>query len=80
MQFPDRVILILLFFNIMGQKIATIVQAKQDAGEYQVVWNGRTDAGTQVASGLYFCRMQARSNVQGNSDNQTFMKKLLLIR
>jgi hypothetical protein len=67
-------------FNIMGQRVATLAFKQQEQGEYQVLWNGRNSEGTQVASGLYFCRMQARSNVQGNTDNRTFMKKLLLIR
>jgi hypothetical protein len=70
----------IVIFNVMGQKIATIVQAKQDAGDYQAFWNGRNEAGMQVASGMYFCRMQVRSNVNGRSDNHEFMKKLLLIR
>ena len=29
------------------------------AGYHAVVWDGRSDAGTQVASGVYFVQMRA---------------------
>ena len=38
--------------------------AEKQAGYYAVVWDGRSDAGTPVASGVYFARMQAGRFVQ----------------
>jgi len=67
-------------FNMMGQKIALLVHDRQAAGEYQVLWNGVNNAGMQVASGVYLCRMRVWGDSDGQSDGQFFTKKLLLVR
>lgn len=41
-------------YNLMGQKIATLVNANIAAGTYQVKWDGRNSHGNLVPSGLYF--------------------------
>jgi hypothetical protein len=46
-------------FNILGQKVRTIERGIHDAGRYSVVWNGMSDNGTRIASGVYFYRMLA---------------------
>ena len=46
-------------YNILGEKVSTLVNELQPAGYYTVQWNGRNDAGVQMASGLYFYRMRA---------------------
>ena len=51
-------------FNTLGQRVASLVHASQDAGKYTVVWNGQSDAGSSVSSGLYICRIQAGSYVE----------------
>jgi len=40
-----------------GQKVRTLVNGKQDAAYYNVVWDGRNNAGESVGSGLYFYRL-----------------------
>ena len=67
-------------FNMMGQKIALLVQDRQAAGEYQVLWNGGDSAGMQVASGAYICRMRVWGDSERESDGKFFTKKLLLVR
>lgn len=42
-------------YNTLGQKVATLVDEKQEAGSYTVNW----EAGSQVASGVYFYRIKA---------------------
>lgn len=59
-------------FNIMGQKVATLVDKYQEAGIHNAVWNGRDDNGRQVASGIYFYRM--------NADDYTETKKMILMK
>lgn len=62
----------LTIYNLLGQKITTLVNARQPAGTYQVQWDGRNSAGQQVASGVYIYRLQ--------SGNQAISRKMLLSR
>ena len=41
-------------FNIMGQKVTTLVDGQLEAGEHVIPWNG-----CEVASGVYFYRLRA---------------------
>jgi hypothetical protein len=50
----------LAIINELGQRIATLMNgAVLSAGPHTVVWNGRSDAGAQVASGVYFYQLVA---------------------
>jgi hypothetical protein len=46
-------------FNILGQKVTTIERGIHDAGRYSVRWNGMSENGVRVASGVYFYRLLA---------------------
>jgi hypothetical protein len=46
-------------FDAGGRQVRTLVEAGQSAGNYQVRWDGRDDAGSRVAPGVYFYRLQA---------------------
>ena len=57
----------LMVYDMLGQRVRTLVDEVQPAGEYEVRWDGRGEAGVQMASGLYFCRLQADSFSGGRS-------------
>jgi len=41
-------------FNLIGQRITTLIDGEQyGAGTYEVVWNGRDSSGREVPSGIY---------------------------
>jgi hypothetical protein len=61
---PERADVEVSIFNVLGQKITTLVRKSQPAGEYTTVWNGSDATGHPVASGIYFYRVQAGHNVQ----------------
>jgi hypothetical protein len=44
----------LTIFTITGQKIATLISERQEAGHYQVTWDG-----SKLASGSYLYRLEA---------------------
>lgn len=46
-------------FDVSGRVVKTLVDLPMDAGQHTVVWNGRSDAGRSVASGIYFYRLEA---------------------
>ena len=59
-------------FDILGQKVRTLVADLQTAGFHRVVWDSRDDAQRQVAAGVYFSRLQAGEFTQ--------VRKLLLLK
>lgn len=46
-------------FNILGQKVRTLVDESQPAGDYQTVWDGLNHSRQEVASGIYFYRIKS---------------------
>jgi hypothetical protein len=53
----------LTVYNLMGQKVATLLSGTQQAGYHVVQWNGRSELGNSVASGLYLVRLEAGTHV-----------------
>jgi len=45
-------------YNTLGQDVRILVDAAQKVGVHAVTWDGHDDGGREVASGLYFCRLQ----------------------
>jgi endoglucanase len=44
-------------FNLIGQKITTLVDEEKTAGNYTLSWNTRGVNDMSISSGMYFCRM-----------------------
>ncbi|MBT7861131.1 MAG: T9SS type A sorting domain-containing protein [Gemmatimonadetes bacterium] len=59
-------------YDVLGQKVRTLVQGQQVAGVHRVVWDSRNDHGQAVGAGVYFTRFQAGHFQQVN--------KLLLLK
>ncbi|MFN0158466.1 MAG: FlgD immunoglobulin-like domain containing protein [Bacteroidota bacterium] len=68
----------LKIFNVLGQEVATLVDAVQEAGRFEATWNGRTSNGLTVSSGVYFYQL----TVKGSGTTETFssMKKMVLMK
>ncbi len=49
----------IVVFNLLGQEIRTLADDEYDAGQYEVVWDGRDRGGDMVPTGLYFYRMES---------------------
>ena len=65
----------LVVFDLLGQRVATLVSGRRDAGSHRSTWNGRTDAGAAAASGVYLYRLHASGAGQSLATG-----KLLLLR
>jgi len=59
-------------FNLLGQKVSTLVRENLGAGHYTYKWNGTDEKGQTVASGIYFYRFQANNFVE--------TKKMVLLK
>lgn len=62
----------LAIYNNLGMVVRTLVSGSVQPGIHTVKWDGRNDRGDQMASGVYFLRLQAGSFVQ--------TQKMLLVR
>ena len=60
-------------YNLLGQKVRTLVKEHQAAGRYTVRWDGRDEAGIPVASGMYFYRLSTESGFVA-------IRKMVLLR
>ncbi len=59
-------------FDVEGRRVRVLANGNHDAGEYELSWDGRDDAGRSLSSGVYFYRLQAEDL------NQT--RKMLLLK
>ena len=59
-------------FNILGQKVRTLVDRELSAGDHHIEWNAEDDTGRKVASGIYFYRL--------SFDDISVSKKMILLK
>lgn len=69
---PEAVHVKLEIYNVLGQKVRTLVDGLQVAGYKRVHWNGRDEYRGEMASGVYFYRLEA--------GRYSSSKKLLLLK
>ncbi len=63
---------VLEIYNTLGQRVRTLSSGVQSTGEYSLVWDGSSDTGGHVASGVYFYRLRA--------GEYSAVRKLVMIR
>lgn len=71
-QISERSHVTLRIHDLLGQTVRSLVDRQEQSGWYKVRWDGKSDAGFDVASGIYIYRLI--------SGNQAESRKLLLIR
>lgn len=64
-------------YNILGQKVSTLVSAQLTPGTYSVQWNGRSDDNQTVNSGIYFVRMNVSTEGQTSFSD---VRKVVLMK
>ena len=63
----------LIIYNILGQKVTTLVNQEQLAGNYSIQWNATNEFGSRVSTGIYFYRL-----IAGNKFTE--VKKMILLK
>ena len=61
---PEATGVTLEVYDATGRRVASLINSQMAAGRYEAIWNGRSDAGSSVASGVYLYRLRAGSFVQ----------------
>jgi hypothetical protein len=59
-------------FDILGRRVATVVDADFEQGRYTADWNGTDKSGRPVATGVYFYRF--------SSDEEVTTRKMVLLK
>ena len=49
--------------DVGGRVVATLVENPRDAGWHEVVWDGRSEDGRSMPSGVYLARLEAGGQV-----------------
>jgi len=62
----------ILIYNILGQKVATLLDGQMSPGKYTMKWRGLSDTGKELPSGMYFYEMTTSGFHE--------IKKLVLVR
>ncbi len=62
----------LTIYDLLGRRVADLVNRVQEPGRYQVSWNGVDTNGMPAGSGVYLCRLI--------SGNYTALRKMILVR
>lgn len=62
----------LIIYNLLGQKVKTLVDEDKLSGRYQVSWDGKNEEGNDVSSGIYFYVIKTKDFTQ--------TKKMTLVR
>lgn len=44
-------------YDIIGRKVASLINQNLEAGTYSLIWDGRDLSGSSVSSGIYFYRL-----------------------
>ncbi len=62
----------IVVYNILGQRVTTLVNREQPPGKYTVTWDATDHSGNPVASGVYFYRLTV--------GNQKATRKMMLVK
>lgn len=59
-------------FNVLGQRVKTLINGRRDPGENVIAWDGRSEGGYRVSSGIYFYRL--------SGEGQNTARKLMVLK
>lgn len=56
---PETIDVEITIYNILGEKISTLINGIQQAGVKEITWNGTDDFGRAVSAGIYIYQLCA---------------------
>lgn len=70
-QLPQRQVVEIAIYNLLGEKVHTLLRGALNPGVHRFTWNGRNASGARLAAGLYFYRF--------SSGNYLLTKKMVIL-
>jgi hypothetical protein len=67
----------LTIYDILGREVVGLIDEVEAAGVHERTWDGRSDTGAGIGSGVYFVRFEARS-LDGNGVHTSVAKMMLM--
>ncbi|MFA6618333.1 MAG: T9SS type A sorting domain-containing protein [Candidatus Neomarinimicrobiota bacterium] len=62
----DKMDVIIAIYTMDGRQVYAWSYQDQQAGHYNLIWNGRDFNGNSLSSGVYICRIHANEFVESN--------------
>jgi flagellar hook assembly protein FlgD len=62
---PAKSVVRLDVYSVAGRRVRTLVAGDVEAGVWDAPWDGRDDRGHEVASGVYFVKLEAGAQRRG---------------
>ncbi|HLF15068.1 MAG TPA: multiheme c-type cytochrome [Bacteroidota bacterium] len=63
---------VLTVYNVLGEKVATLMDGRYAPGVYNITWDGKDQSGRMLAGGIYIYRLQ--------TPEFTSVKKMILLK
>ena len=60
---PKREHISLIIYNMMGQRVITLVDKMTDPGYYTTQWDGKNELGNDISTGIYIYRLTSPNKV-----------------
>ncbi len=64
-------------YNVLGQKVRTLINEERSAGYHAVEWNGRNDYDQYIGSGVYYVKFNANG---GSENSHTDVRKMIMMK
>jgi len=77
-ELPEETSVSLKIYNLLGQVVRTIASGAEPAGHYRPRWDGRSEGGAVLSSGIYFARLDVSGGQSGTT--ATSVRKMVLLR
>ena len=69
---PRASTVVLEIYDVSGRRVARLADGPQREGRHEAAWDGTSDSGSPVSSGVYLCRLQ--------TGKETLSRKMVLLR
>lgn len=67
-------------YNVLGELVKTLVSGHQTAGYRYAIWDGTSETGLPVASGVYLIRIKAGDPAKGKQHGIQSIRKMTLMK